>query len=89
MADEEAVKTENVAAEDSAPPKSKKEMRDIPHSYVDANHNNDWCAVCGRSEGWRIHTVKESPAAPPVKVQTPAIPTEDKAAPKKSKAPKA
>jgi hypothetical protein len=37
-----------------APP-TKEEWRGVAHAYVD---NNGWCAVCGRSEGWRAHPVK-------------------------------
>lgn len=43
----------------TAPHKTKEEMRYEPHEYVDANHNADWCAVCGRGELWRAHPVKK------------------------------
>lgn len=42
MADDQVIET----------PKSKEEMRHEPHAYVDAS---GWCAVCGRSEGWKAH----------------------------------
>jgi hypothetical protein len=44
---------EDVKVEDD--PKSKEEMRHIPHEYKDSL---GWCAVCGRSEGFKIHLVE-------------------------------
>jgi hypothetical protein len=41
---------EDVKVEDD--PKSKEEMRHIPHEYKDSL---GWCAVCGRSEGFKVH----------------------------------
>jgi hypothetical protein len=52
MADEENVKVEEV----EEAPKSKEEMRHIPHEYED---NNGWCAGCGRSEGFKAHLQDE------------------------------
>lgn len=46
---------------------AKEEKRNEPHDYVD---HNGWCAVCGRSEGWKAHSEKE--AAEP-RVEVPAI----------------
>lgn len=34
-------------------PKSKDEMRHVPHEYE--GKPSDWCLVCGRSEAWRAH----------------------------------
>lgn len=36
-------------------------LRDVAHDYVD---HNGWCRDCGRSEGWRAHSVKEEEAPP-------------------------
>lgn len=50
-------------------PRSKEEMRYVEHEYEDFN---GWCAVCGRSENWKAHQVKEAQAE--TNPQLPSVP---------------
>lgn len=65
-------------------PKSKAEMRDVEHEFE--NDGGDWCKVCGRSEGWTAHGVKDAvPVEVIQKVQTPPVPDEGEEKPKGKK----
>lgn len=55
-------------------PKTKDEMRHEPHEFKD---NNGWCAVCGRSAGWKAHGVVAEIATAPIEVGSEATEPED------------